>query len=86
MKKRIKKLIEVALNEGKDVTVSKPELGVDLSVDEPVYTLIEVAQKEQMSREFIRKRFMKESGVRKWGNRWRIPESVLIRVMTDQTV
>jgi hypothetical protein len=85
VKKRIRQLIEAARNKEDDISVPKPESMVEPSV-EPVYTLDEVAKLEKLSREFVRRRFYNEPGVRRWGNRWRIPHSVLLRVMQKQTV
>jgi len=87
MKAKVKKLIDDAQNRadgtGGRNGVKADAVGVTI---EPVYTIAEVAKNEKLSREFVRRRFFNEPGVRRWGNRWRIPHSVLLRVMQNHAV
>jgi hypothetical protein len=83
MRAKIRKLIEAT----RTVT-SSPEKPLErpATMIEPVYTIDEIAKREKLSREYVRKLFMSEPGVRKYGKTWRIPESVLLRVQSSVSV
>lgn len=86
MKAKIRKLIEEVRNKADKTGIASTVERNVVATIEPVYTIAEVAKQEKLSREFVRRRFYNEPGVRRWGNRWRIPHSVLLRVMQNHAV